>query len=56
MRPEILDSYIPDPYQTAKFVIKKNINTPKLIPKKEFKIDTLVEMNEPIKTHIAKEK
>ena len=36
--------------------IKKNINTPKLILKKEFKIDTLASMNVPIKTHKAKEK
>ena len=56
MRPEKLVSYIPDPYQTIKFVIKKNINTPKLILKKEFKIDTLASMNVPIKTHMDKEK
>ena len=52
----LTDSYIPDPYQTIKFVIKKNTNTPKLILKKEFRIDTLASMNVPIKTHTAREK
>ena len=56
MSPEILSSYIPEPYQTIKFVIKKNNSTPKLILKKEFKIDTLDSMMVPIKTHTAIEK
>ena len=55
MRPEILNSYMPDPYQTIKFVIKKNANTPKLILKKEFSVVTLASMNVPIKTQMAKE-
>ena len=56
MRPEILNSYIPDPYHTAKFVIKKNIITPKLKLKIEFRIDTFDSINVPISTHTAKEK
>ena len=48
MRPEILNSYIPDPYHTAKFVIKKNISTPKLRLKIEFRIDTFDSISVPI--------
>ena len=47
---------MPDPYQTAKLVIKKKTITPPLILRNELKIVILDSINVPINTHIAKEK